>query len=1215
MCDTTEVEAEYSPENKEEVNNGQGKGRGPGRMSHIQKFRKGGALHRRGPPVFYSPTGDPTRDAWLSGGGGGGLGKQKTQVKPKLARSKLSKSKLKLFYEIWKESLVVDAAGNLVALEDKQDKPGGEDKPRGDGKTKDEEEEEQAKTPGAKPELQYSREELYEIQKLPGSQIKPEFLDRYPIQARFSFVKGVWEREGGGAPSNAPAQTRDRWPRAVTPSEAHDGYDAKIRRDTRMSRGKDGQQDPGLILSPQRRSFNSGCHTSGGSLMGVRDGKTMDRDNMGRRFGGSGRLSWGSGGDNGGPLGPGDTTFVAPNLMPDYTQRGQGSRESATQQQQPVAQQQSVFDKRYSDVKRVNNRKSGEYNNRTNGWDQWFSRNSGDNNGGDYNRNDRNDYGRNDYNSGGGRYNNMNGGDRRRNNSDRNSTDIYDEPEWFSEGPTSQNDVIELRGFYDEDKDGQSPEKESKDSHNSHADNERVHRKSSSSSSGGGGGEEGRRSRTEGRGGGGGGEGMGFGPSSADPEPNIDDLLSNLDTFPSLLTNGTESNGDPSSGGGSRFSRWFRKESPGPTNNSPPFDPLHDLINGMDENRPPNANAHHQQEGGGRGFIPISPVFSTNQNRAQLPPGGNFLDLMLKQSHDSAALGGGIVRSGSIRDLEGVGKLHSVEELEAKIRHGNPHQPAAHTGSTGHNKEEDMANFKKLLAKSIDSKKPPSDAPEPLGATLGSDPPGDPSSAEPAMVPQMMSKLLQQQQHHLAQNLQHQGQMSGVHPMGPGTGQGGPWGNLLAAQNSSNYQELVHKIVKIQQAQEYQRRMVQLGLANVQPGGQGAYLPPSHHATSPLPPELQHHLLNNPQFDARNLIRHPSDPNRVPCPEEFLCSLPREILMAYAIEALLAQQATPGVGPLSPGQNPTGGGPNFLQPGSQGAQQGPSPSQAAQQFMLGANSGNNPVFQQRIPSPNQQMAAQAILQNAIKKKIEEQKETLRKRQELLQRCGSPNSNQGGSHGLAPAPGHELRPSSSSPVIGAFTPTSVLRKMTAAPPPPSHEPPPISHQHDKDMLLNHSQGVPWSQLSNRPQQSNSLAHKNIMNLGNQQIPGGLTQQQRQALNNPRSKFTLSSKLSSKSSGHVPQSLAEQMNMMTPESNPQSGAQHANPFTSHHSQAGDMPSTSDQLLQWFSPEFLARARAQGPNTPAQNLLSVEELERERLAAQQPAANQAQPAGAQN
>jgi hypothetical protein len=36
--------------------------------------------------------------------------------------------------------------------------------------------------------------------------------------------------------------------------------------------------------------------------------------------------------------------------------------------------------------------------------------------------------------------------------------------------------------------------------------------------------------------------------------------------------------------------------------------------------------------------------------------------------------------------------------------------------------------------------------------------------------------------------------------------------------------------------------------------------------------------------------------------------------------------------------------------------------------------------------------------------------------------------------------------------------------------------------------------------------------------------------------------------------VPQSLAEQMNMMTPESNPQSGAQHANPFTSHHSQAG-------------------------------------------------------------
>lgn len=46
----------------------------------------------------------------------------------------------------------------------------------------------------------------------------------------------------------------------------------------RMPRGKDGQQDPNFILSPQRRSFNSGCYMTGGNNpMGARDGKVMDR--------------------------------------------------------------------------------------------------------------------------------------------------------------------------------------------------------------------------------------------------------------------------------------------------------------------------------------------------------------------------------------------------------------------------------------------------------------------------------------------------------------------------------------------------------------------------------------------------------------------------------------------------------------------------------------------------------------------------------------------------------------------------------------------------------------------------------------------------------------------------------------------------------------------------------------------------------------------------
>lgn len=1019
--------------------------------------------------------------------------------------------------EIWKESLV-DAAGNLVDKEDKV-----EEVEKGEEK-----EDEEKSPPGIKPELQYSRDELYEIQKVPLSQIKPEFLADFPIQAKFSFVKGVWEAGAAGAPP-----PRERWPRSVTPNE-HDGYnDNKMRRGdgNRMPRGKDGQQDPNFILSPQRRSFNSGCYMTGGNNpMGARDGKVMDRDSMGQS---QGRRSYGSG--DRGPVrampwsdpsggGPEASTFVAPNLMPDYTQR----RDPPPLLSQPVG---SMFDRmrgyggdKYEN-KRQNNRNNGDYNGRNNGD---YTRNGGGDygrNGGDYNN--RNDYGN-------GRYNGMNGNDRRqRNNSDRhqNHSDMWDEPEWFAE-PTTQNDVIELRGFLDDDRDGSSPEKNRKSSSNSTSESEREHRKSSSSSSGGLDKLEQRPPSAEER------SAQPGNPSKLGPgEPNLDDVLNNLDNLPDMLSNGTAA-GTDSHSGGSRFSRWFRKESPVPDNNSPsPHHMINDLINEItDENRPPNVNR----------FSPISPVFSNQQPHRPLHSNStsNFLDMMMKGQDGT----GGIMRSGSIRDLEGVGKLHSVEELEAKMRPNSVHPSHPHAG----NKEEDMANFKKLLAKSIDSKKPPPDALEsPIAANLGTSDHIEPPHTD-QILPNMMSKILQQQQ--LAQSLQ-----QGVHQLPPGVA--GPWGSLLAAQSNSNYQDLVQRMVKIQQAQEYQRRMASLGL--------------SSNPTPGIPPELQHHLLNNPQFDARNLVRStvgagPLSPN---------------------------QQSQPPPHPLSPG------GPNFLQPaGPVGGLLGQvPPTQAAQQFMLGATNpgaavnppGTNPVFQQRIPSPNQLAAhTQSILQNAImKKKMEEQKEALRKRQELLQRAASPGApnyhhhHQPGSN-IMPTSGHDLRPSNASPVIAAFTPTSVLRKMTAAHP---------QEQQEKDMLLNqnHSHGqaghAPWS----KPQPPSSLAHKNnLINLGNQQIPG------QPQMSNPRSKFTLSSKQGTKSSGHLVQSLADQVSMMSQELNMKSPAQHTgNPFTSHlpshHSQAGG-PQVMEQLEKWFSPELLARAQAQAP-LPAQNILSVEELER--------------------
>lgn len=84
---------------------------------------------------------------------------------------------------------------------------------------------------------------------------------------------------------------------------------------------------------------------------------------------------------------------------------------------------------------------------------------------------------------------------------------------------------------------------------------------------------------------------------------------------------------------------------------------------------------------------------------------------------------------------------------------------------------------------------------------------------------------------------------------------------------------------------------------------------------------------------------------------------------------------------------------------------------------------------QRIPSPRElQVHTQNILQRAlIKKKLEEQQENYRKKQEmqLQQRGPSPSVNNNNNNS-----GGSVNKSISSPTPLAFTPTSVLRKMTA-----------------------------------------------------------------------------------------------------------------------------------------------------------------------------------------
>lgn len=85
---------------------------------------------------------------------------------------------------------------------------------------------------------------------------------------------------------------------------------------------------------------------------------------------------------------------------------------------------------------------------------------------------------------------------------------------------------------------------------------------------------------------------------------------------------------------------------------------------------------------------------------------------------------------------------------------------------------------------------------------------------------------------------------------------------------------------------------------------------------------------------------------------------------------------------------------------------------------------------QRIPSPRElQYHTQSIMQNAlIKKKLEEQRENFRKRQENQQLQTHMFNVQDTTHSkLSPV---KQNNTISSPTKLAFTPTSVLRKMTA-----------------------------------------------------------------------------------------------------------------------------------------------------------------------------------------
>lgn len=215
----------------------------------------------------------------------------------------------------------------------------------------------------------------------------------------------------------------------------------------------------------------------------------------------------------------------------------------------------------------------------------------------------------------------------------------------------------------------------------------------------------------------------------------------------------------------------------------------------------------------------------------------------------------------------------------------------------------------------------------------------------------------------------------------------------------------------------------------------------------------------------------------------------------------------------------------------------------------------------RIPSPRELVAhTQSIMQNAlIKKKLEEQRENYRRRQEIPQ------------------------PKQSTPI--SFTPTSVLRKMTAEK--ESDSPSPKQQQ--------------WTQPLKVPQ-GRPIVKGNqggtVPTMGYATTP---TDYQQHYLNQQQQMLS-----SVRPFPHPPQrqQIPNSYNNMNNMARGMSGGTslHKLLIQSHQRSinevggAGGAGGGDNQLARWFSPELLARASAgKLPSVHVPNALSLEDLER--------------------
>ncbi|XP_044577225.1 eukaryotic translation initiation factor 4E transporter-like isoform X4 [Cotesia glomerata] len=915
-----------------------------------------------------------------------------------------------------------------------------------------------------RPQFQYTREELMTIKGLPLSKRRPECLDAAYNKCLLSSSRGLWDPE--------------RWhldrKRSETPPEEEQrpgGRDQVIDSQNNKRRSGDPRErirkeQDGIVLSPQRRSFNSGCFvnvtqpTSRRPESPIGKPEVVHREPV-RRIG-SGRLltrdMW-------------DFRPENEKMEPDRPDYGFRSGGNSARDRDSGRERENLRDR---DSVRDRDDRNERYERRSFGRD-FGDRDNRDRDRGSDSRNDRGHVMDRDKDR---------GGRDRKYGSDRRKIHSHDsrepeEPEWFSSGPISQHDTIELRGFDDlpEEKTVKSKkispaqkkrgkksvnEKDDKPSENSagpkgrstptsidqptnpvpapHSpilekpENETATEKKQSESNDNKNTQNVNREKTE----------QSESANKREAENlnfNLEDFLKsdNLPGVSGLLTNGVGAN----SGSGSRFSQWFKRESPLQQNDSRRPSIQDELLNNLlSDITEPNIQVPIVNESNTY-FAPISPANSTNINNAPSASEVKLLE-MLQRGNKSNQNGQGdtainmvqMLKTPSVKDIEvGSKGMHSLEELEASLRGGVPPQ-VQHVEQQKVNKtEEDLSAFKKLLAQVSGGQAVP--------AANGL----NPSKGQPITLMQLLKNQQPQPPIHIPP---HQ-PIVPEQPHPNSFGHVGPLGPTQHAHQAQMQHENLLKVLRIQQQQQQQqqqhkRQQQSTDMLSMMMGTQRMV------GVSPVPQEMQmlgnnipsiRELLQRPEAQAiiqglqqgeitrQHLVQQLQNPAMQHRHRELLMN----ILRMFGNTASRTVSPHPGSGvshdPMI--QQLLYQQQQQQQQHQHQQQRVPSPMNNAlcQPSIITSNlvSNSNPLSMQhsviphRAPSPRDLiMHPQSMMQNAlIKNKLEEQRESYRKRQEhqqqqQQQRIASPIN----------SPSKQIM----SPTPLAFTPTSVLRKMTA-----------------------------------------------------------------------------------------------------------------------------------------------------------------------------------------